>query len=145
LDEALTTGAQDQQVFVARPSTLHRRITNFSEIEGFLAARGFSVFFPEQHPFGEQMRTVRESRNLVIKRGSGALALLLGRPGKKTCYLVHHACTRYFLSSELLKNLDIEMKIVSGPFENKTEPYVDQSDYRIPLDYLKPTIENWMG
>jgi hypothetical protein len=145
LDKALTTGAQDQQVFVARPSTMHRRITNFSEIEGFLAARGFSVFFPEQHPFGEQMSTIRESRNVVIQSGSGALALLLGRPGTKACYLSHPAFTRIFLLSELLKNLDIEMKIVSGPFENKTEPYVDQSDYRIPLDYLKPTIENWMG
>jgi len=145
LDEALTTGAQDKQVFVARPNTLHRRITNFSEIEGFLAARGFSVFFPEQHPFGEQIRSLRESRNVVIQSGSGALALLLARPGTKACYLSHPAFSRIFLLSELLKNLDIEMKIVSGPFENKTEPYVDQSDYRIPLGDLKATIENWMG
>ncbi len=145
LDEALTTGAQDKQVFVARPNTLHRRITNFSEIEGFLAARGFSVFFPEQHPFGEQIRSLRESRNVVIQSGSGALALLLARPGTKACYLSHPAFSRIFLLSELLKNLDIEMKIVSGPFENKTEPYVDQSDYRIALGDLKATIENWMG
>jgi capsular polysaccharide biosynthesis protein len=145
LEGVLATAAQDKQVFVARPSTLHRRITNFSEVEGFLATREFSVFFPEQHSFGEQIRTVRESRNIVIQSGSGALALLLARPRTKACYLSHPGFLRIFLLSELLKNLDIEMKIVSGPFEHKTEPHVDQSDYRIPLEDLKSTIENWMG
>jgi hypothetical protein len=43
-----------------------------------------------------------------------------------------------------MKHVDVEMKIVSGPFETKMEPYLDQSDYRIPLDRLKPTIEGWM-
>ncbi len=145
LDEVLASAGQEKKVFIARPSTSHRRIMNFSEIEGFLVSQGFSVFFPEQHPFSEQVRTVRESRNIVIQSGSAALVLLLARPGTKACYLSHPAFSRIFLLAELLKSLDIEMKIVSGPFENKTEPYVDQSDYRIPLDYLKPTIENWMG
>jgi hypothetical protein len=145
LDQVLVAAGQDRQVFVARPSTLHRRVTNFDEIEGFLAAQGFSVFFPEQHPFGEQIRTLRESRNVVIQSGSGALALLLARRGTKACFLSHPAFSRIFLVSELLKNRDIEMKIVSGPFEHITQPYVDQSDYRIPLDSLKTMFKGWMG
>ncbi len=132
-------------MFIARPSTLHRRITNFSEIERFLGTQGFSVFFPEQHPFGEQVRAVRESRNIVIQNGSGAHALLLARPNTKACYLTHPGFPIVALLAELLKALDVEMKIVSGPFEKKTEPYLDQSDYRIPLDQLKPTNDNWMG
>ena len=145
LDEVLNTAGQDNQMFIARPSTLHRRITNFSEIERFLETQGFSVFFPEQHPFGEQVRAVRQSRNIVIQNGSAAHALLLARPGTKACYLSHPAFPIIALLSELLKHIGVEMKIVSGPFEGKTEPYLDQSDYRIPLDRLKPTIEDWMG
>src|SRR5207302_747363 len=70
LDDVLATAGPDRQVFIARPSTLHRRITNFSEIE---------------------------------------------------------------------------MKLVSGPFEPRTEPYLDQSDYSIPINRLGTTIESWMG
>jgi capsular polysaccharide biosynthesis protein len=144
LDEVLNTARPDKQVFIARPSTLHRRIANFDEIEGFLETRGFSVFFPEQHPFGEQVRTVRQARNIVIQNGSGAHALLLARPTTKACYLTHPAFPIVSLLAELLKALDVEMKIVSGPFEKKTEPYLDQSDYSIPVDRLGPVIEGWM-
>jgi capsular polysaccharide biosynthesis protein len=145
LDEVLATAGQDKQVFIARPNTLHRRITNFGEIGGFLETRGFSVFFPEQHPFGEQVRTVREARNIVIQNGSGAHALLLARPKTKACYLTHPGFPIVSLLAELLKAVDVEMKIVSGPFEKKTEPYVDQSDYRIPLDQLRSALDSWMG
>ncbi len=145
LDEVLTVGGHDKATFIARPSTLHRRITNFGEIEAFLGSQGFSLFFPEQHPFGEQVRAVRQSRNIVIQNGSAAHALLLARPGTKACYLSHPAFPIIALLSELLKHIDVEMKIVSGPFEGKTEPYLDQSDYRIPRDRLKPTIEDWMA
>jgi len=69
-------------VFVRSANTLHRRITNFSEIEGFWPREGFSVFFPEQS-LREQIRSLRESGNVVSQSGSGALALLLGRPGPK--------------------------------------------------------------
>jgi capsular polysaccharide biosynthesis protein len=144
LDEVLAVGGPEKETFIARPSTFHRRITNFDEIEGWLESQGFSVFFPEQHSFGEQVRRVRESRNIVIQNGSAAHALLLARRKTKACYLSHPAFPIISLLAELLKNLDVDMKIVSGPFETKREPYLDQSDYRIPLDRLKPTIERWM-
>jgi hypothetical protein len=144
LDEVLAVGGHDKATFIARPGTFHRRITNFGEIEAFLGSQGFSLFFPEQHPFGEQVRAVRQSRDIVIQNGSAAHALLLARPGTKACYLSHPAFPIIALLSELLKHVDVEMKIVSGPFEAKTGPYLDQSDYRIPLDRLKPTIGEWM-
>jgi Glycosyltransferase 61 len=144
LDEDLAVGGHEKQTFIARPGTRHRRIANFSEIEAFLESRGFSLFFPEQYPFGEQMRAVRQSRNIVIQSGSAALSLLLARPGTKACYLTHPAFLSAALFSELMKHVDVEMKIVSGPFEAKTEPYLDRSDYRIPLDWLKQTLEEWM-
>jgi Glycosyltransferase 61 len=144
LDEVLAVGGHEEQTFIARPSTRHRRIANFSEIEAFLESQGFSLFFPEQYSFGEQMRAVRQSRNIVIQNGSAAHSLLLARPGTKACYLTHPAFPIVALFSELMKHVDVEMKIVSGPFETKTEPYLDQSDYRIPLDRLKQTLEEWM-
>ena len=144
LDEVLALGGHEKQIFIARPSTRHRRIANFSEIEAFLESRGFSVFFPEDHSFGEQMRAVRQSRNIVIQNGSAAHSLLLARPGTRACYLTHPAFPIIALFSELMNHVDVEMKIVSGPFEKKTEPYLDQSDYLIPLDRLKQTFEEWM-
>jgi hypothetical protein len=143
-DQVLAVGGLDRETFIARPSTLHRRITNLGEIEAWLGSQGFALFFPEQHPFGEQVLTVRESRNIVIQNGSAAHTLLLARPETKACYLSHPAFPIISLLAELLKNLDVELKIVSGPFEQKTEPYLDQSDYRIPLDRLQPTVEDWM-
>jgi capsular polysaccharide biosynthesis protein len=144
LDEVLSIGASERATFIARPSTFHRRITNFGEIEGWLGSQGFALFFPEQHCFGEQVRRVREASNIVVQNGSAAHALLVARPKTKACYLSHPAFPIISLLSELLKHLGVELKIVSGPFEQKTEPYLDQSDYRIPLDQLKPTIEEWM-
>jgi Glycosyltransferase 61 len=144
LDEVLALGGHEKQTFIARPSSRHRRIANFSEIEGLLESQGFSLFFPERHPFGEQIRVVRQSRNIVVQSGSAAHSLLLARPGTKACYLSHPAFPMIALFSELMEHVDVEMKIVSGPFESKAEPYLDQSNYRIQVDRLKQTLEGWM-
>jgi len=56
----------------------------------------------------------------------------------------HPAFPIVALLAEMLRHVDVEIKIVSGPFERKTEPYLDQWDYRIPLDRLKPAIDGWM-
>ena len=124
---------------------MRRRITNISEVEAYLGAQGFSAFFPEQHSFDEQVRTVREARNIVTQSGSNMHALFLVRPGTRVCYLTHPFFPTIALFAELLRQLDIAMKLVSGPFEKKTEPYLDQSDYSVPLDRLAPVIEGWMG
>jgi hypothetical protein len=144
LDEVLATGGHQKQTFIARPSFRHRQIVNSSEVEAFLESRGFSLFFPEQHPFGEQIRAVRQSCNIVVQSGSAAHSLLLARPGTKACYLTHPAFPIIALFSELMEHVDVELKIVSGPFETKTEPYLDQSNYRIPVDRLKKTLDEWM-
>jgi Glycosyltransferase 61 len=144
LDEILAIGGHEKQTFIARPSSRHRRIANFGEVETLLESQGFSLVFPEQHPFGEQIRVVRQSRNIVVQSGSAAHSLLLARPGTKACYLTHPAFPIIALFSELMEHADVEMKIVSGPFETKTEPYLDQSDYRIPMDRLRQTLEGWM-
>ncbi len=143
LDEALGVGAQDHRTLIARPGVRHRRIANFAEIEAFLASKGFSLCFPEHHSFGEQMRAVRQSREIVIQSGSAMHSLLLARPGTKLCYLSHPAFPLISLFAELMRSVDVEMKIVSGPFERKTEPYLDQSDYSIPLDRLIPALAEW--
>jgi hypothetical protein len=144
LDEVSAVGGHEKQTFVARTSSRHRRIANFSEVEAFLQSQGFSLVFPEQHSFGEQIRTVRESHNIVVQSGSAAHSLLLARPGTKACYLTHPAFPIIALFSELMKHVEVEMKIVSGPFEMKVEPYLDQSDYRIEVDRLKQALEGWM-
>jgi hypothetical protein len=58
--------------------------------------------------------------------------------------LSHPAFPMIALFSELMEHVDVEMKIVSGPFESKAEPYLDQSNYRIQVDRLKQTLEGWM-
>jgi hypothetical protein len=145
LDETLSAGQHDRNLFLARPGTMRRRITNFGEVEAYFGARGFSAFFPEQHSFDEQVRTVREARNIVTQSGSNMHALFLARPGTRVCYLTHPFFPTIALFAELLRQLGVAMKIVSGPFEKKTEPYLDQSDYSIPLDRLDSVIEGWMG
>jgi hypothetical protein len=144
LDQSLNTETSKDNIFLARPSASYRRIINMAEIESFLKSHGFSTIFPENHSFAEQMRIIRGARNIVIQNGSATLGLLLARPGTKACYLSHPALPWVSMPAQLLKELGVDMKIVIGPFEQKTAPYVDRSDYRIPLDRLNQTLEEWM-
>lgn len=144
MDEALGIGASDRRTFLARPVARHRRIVNFDEIAAFLESQEFVTYFPEYDSFSEQMRNVRQSGDVVLQSGSAAHSLLFLRAGAKACYLSHPAFPIIALYAELLKQVGVEMKIVSGPFETRTEPYLDQSDYRIPLERLRSVIEQWM-
>jgi len=143
LDKRLSIGASDKNTFSARAATTHRRLTNNKEIEGFLKSRGFSTIFPEQHSFAEQARIIRQSRNIVIQAGSAALGLLLARPGTKVSLLSHPNFPTVSALSQMLKELGVDFKVVSGPFEQQVAPYLDRSDYQIPLNRLKEAIEPW--
>lgn len=141
LDDVLDVGPCGRRTFLARSGALHRRITNFDEIEAYLSSQGFSTFYPERHSFRDQARALRESNALVVQNGSASVALAFSPAKTKVCYLSHPAFPFIALLSELLKHLDVEFKVISGPFEKVTAPYVDQSDYRIPLDGIKHGVE----
>jgi hypothetical protein len=76
--------APAERVFISRGSkVLGRRLLNQAEIEGIFADRGFTIFYPELHPFEEQIATISSARLLAGLGGSAIHMAACAAPGTR--------------------------------------------------------------
>lgn len=87
--ERLPPVPEGQRIYVSR-SALNDRPTLLGEryLDRILAAQGFTIFRPEQHPIACQIATYRAARMVVFGEGSAVHALeLLGRHALRNVFL----------------------------------------------------------
>ena len=138
-----TSASLPDKLFWARPLDRYRKISNHEAIEDFIAGLGCKKFYPEQLGFGEQIRLIRAAKRIVVQNGSASHGLFFARPGTEVVMLSHPALPFMALYAEMLAQLGIDFKVVTGPFTRKGETYLDQSDYEIPLQRLAQVIGRW--
>lgn len=132
------------KLFWARVTGRHRKIDNFAPVESYLSQLGCVKYYPEQLEFGDQVRLIRSADRIVVQNGSASHALLFARPGTEVVMLSHPALPFMAIYAEILAQLGIDFRIVTGPFTRKGETYLDQSDYEIPLQRLAEVIGHWV-
>ncbi len=87
--------AHDRKIYLARRSTLHRKLINCAEIETIVDESGFDIVYPEDLSFGEQVKLVRSARYVLGPDGSALFLLFLARPGTRAAFLCHEDIVEY--------------------------------------------------
>jgi hypothetical protein len=128
-------------VFWARKPQRHRSIANMEEVTRLLATHGCAMHLPEAYDFRSQIALLRGTDRVVLQNGSGMHGIFLARPGTRVLFLSHTSLPFFSLFNEWLAQLGHDMTVITGPFVKRTAPYLDQSDYEIPLDSLRACLE----
>jgi Glycosyltransferase 61 len=128
-------------LFWARPVDRHRSIANAAEVTALLATHGFEHHLPEKRSFADQVALLRGTDRIVIQNGSAMHGAFLARPGTRLLFLSHPSLPFFALFNEWMLQLGHRMTVLTGPFVKRTAPYLDQSDYELPIDRLRSVLE----
>lgn len=124
--ERADTGTE--RVYLARKRHQHRRVLNGFSIEELMISRGFTIFYPDDHPFAEQVRRVRSARYIVGPDGSQMLTGLFARRGTKICFLNHAFVCDVLAGAFQFTEAGLDVTVFTGA--------VMPSDHRLSYDYI---------
>jgi capsular polysaccharide biosynthesis protein len=80
-------GGLGRRIWIVRPDQNVRRLTNASEVESALAARGFATVVPERLRFDQQVRLFAAADIVAGEAGSGLHGTVFSQPGTITLEL----------------------------------------------------------
>ena len=107
-------------------------------------ARGFTVVYPEDLSFAQQLRLVHHARHVVAPDGSNGLLAYFVSPGAKVCFLNSPHTLPLVELNGLLSALGAEFTIVTGPMtgEPTDEPF--WNDYSIDPERFCAFLDDWL-
>jgi Glycosyltransferase 61 len=108
-------GAEGRRLYIARDERQVRRLLNRVEIENVVRARGFDIYYPQEHSFLEQVRTIRSSSFIVGPEGSAMYSGFFASPGAKICILNHPFTHDVLTYTYLLQEVGLDVTIFTGP------------------------------
>jgi Glycosyltransferase 61 len=110
-----TSAANGGRVYLARREHLVRKLLNGPTIEALASSRGFTIFYPEEHSFVEQVRKIRSSAYILGPEGSAMYLNFFAMPGTKLCILNHPFTHDTLTYTYLLQELGVDVTIFTGP------------------------------
>jgi hypothetical protein len=83
--EARDHGARPERIFLSRSRLTNnvRAADNETQIDAFMADRGFTVVYPEELPLARQIALIRGAKIIAGCDGSALHLALFGRPGQR--------------------------------------------------------------
>lgn len=139
-----------ERLYLARKRHLHRRIVNGASVEQLMASLGFTIFYPEDHPFAEQVRRVRSARYIVGPDGSQMLTGLFARRGTKICFLNHAFVCDVLAGAFQFSEAGLDVTIFTGaviPGYHRFNTQLDfiHENYFIDPNLLAHFLDGWLG
>ena len=120
------TKTYPKKIFVARPSNNHRVIVNQAEIEKFLLKNNFSIIYPENLSFVEQVRYFASADVIVGANGAALTNLIFVKTSAQVFILINKNIQDYCMQYNLAK------------FVGKSEVYHISGTPHGKLKYLYP-------
>jgi capsular polysaccharide biosynthesis protein len=134
-----------ERVFLARkPSRVKKRMVNHVEIEALARERGFQVIYPEDLPFGEQIRVAHQAKYLMGPEGSNMLLPIFGSTGAKVCVLTSPNTFPLADINGIVTQRGIDYTLFTGPFVTMDEDWLFWNDYRIDTTSLAEFLDEWL-
>jgi hypothetical protein len=122
------------------------RNVNVAAIEAAARERGFSIVYPEDLDFAEQVRLVRQARFITGPDGSAIYFLSwFAQPGTKLCSLTHDHTIGLPVLTGLLSAVGIDVTILTGPRVQIDPEYPDFADYTIDEAGFCEFLDQWLG
>lgn len=131
-----------QLVYVARRRGTNRSILNDQEVINTLVELGFSIVYPENLSFPEQIALFSNAKIIVGPSGAGMANIVFARPDCKIAILapVTYSANFYFFS-QIAQYLNQQIVYVGG---KPIEPSDVHSQYQINVHVLQKLITEYL-
>ncbi|MBV8155854.1 MAG: glycosyltransferase family 61 protein [Candidatus Eremiobacteraeota bacterium] len=150
-DAAVPLATGIDRVYLARRDDLPRKLLNRRSVEALVRSRGFTVIYPEDHPFLDQVRLLRHARFVVGPEGSGIYLSFFSRPGSKLCVLNHPFTHDLLNFCYIVQQNDIDVTLFTGPaIRLNNEPgypnfgFPHYADYEIDTTAFADFLDEWL-
>jgi capsular polysaccharide biosynthesis protein len=133
-----------KRVFLARTTLRHRKLVNRDAIESMAARVGFTIAYPEDVSFAEQLALVRGADRILAPEGSAIFLAFFAPVAAKLCVLTHPLTDVLAEYNGLLAVHGVEVCGLSGPFVRQNEEVPHDSDYEIATEAFSRFLLNWL-
>jgi hypothetical protein len=142
IEPSLPVRSGPESIFLARKKGQHRKLSNDIEIMWMAESRGFTVIYPQDHDFLEQLSLVRNSRVIIGLEGSAIYLAFFAKPGTKICILSPPHIAGLTAYTSLLEAVGItDITIMTGPVVRPDVNYPHRSDFSIPEDAFQTFLD----
>ena len=141
-DVALTLygGKPDgRPVFITRPETGRRRLSNQSQVSAYLEGHGYCAIDPGRLSLAEQVRVFSGAERIVGSVGAGLTNILYAPSGADIAYLCNGIIDLFFWDIAGLCDLRFSWIFAATPRPWTPEDYVQ--DYTMSLDVLRINLD----
>ncbi len=144
-DRTAGSAVSSGRLFLGRRAFSYRRLINHGPIEAVAEAHGFRVEYPEDLDFVALVRLVREARYIAGADGPALFLTLFARPGTKLCILSHPDTAGLSGLTTLLRELEIDAVVLTGPYVRIGEEFGDGSVYQIDENGFRGFLNTWLA
>jgi len=130
-----------EKIFLARHSSLWRRLVTAADIEAIARQYGFAVVYPETLGFDEQIAMMANAKYVVLPEGSAVFLCYFARPGTRICILQHPITEGTNAYDAHFDGCDVT--ILTGPFQRRDPVFPHRSDYLIELQVFGEFLDRW--
>jgi capsular polysaccharide biosynthesis protein len=131
-----------ERLFLARKEGQHRKLSNDAAIRRMAERRGFTVIFPQDHDFIDQLSLVRNARAIIGLEGSAIYLAFFAQPGTKLCVLSPPHIAGLTAYTSLLEAIGIaDITIMTGTVVRPNANYPHRSDFSIPEDVFQTFLD----
>lgn len=143
-DRAIAAPGRREKLFLGRRSFRHRKLVNREAVEASAMAQGFSVVYPEDLSFAEQVRLLRGARFVVGPEGSALFLCFFAKPGTRVLFLNHRHTAGLPLITSLLEAIGLNVTVMTGPSLASHPEYPHFDDYEIDSLAFHRFLESWV-
>lgn len=135
-----------ERVYLARRIHRHAHhiLCNHAQIEALARSRGFSICYPEDLTFAEQVHLVRGARFVLAPTGSAVFLGVFARPGMRLCLLDDARTIAFELFQSLFGGVGVATTVFTGPVVAEHELYYEWADYEIDAGALELFLDHWL-
>jgi hypothetical protein len=150
-DAAVPLATGDDRIYLARRDDLPRKLLNRRSVEALVRSRGFTVIYPEDHSFLDQVRYLRHARFVIGPEGSGIYLSFFSRPGTKLCVLNHPFTHDLLNFCYIVEDNNVDVTLFTGPaIRRNNEPgypnfgFPHYADYEIDTNAFERFLDIWL-
>ena len=129
-------------VFLARKPHRWAQVVNAPEIEAIAEEHGFTVVYPEELTFIEQVNLLANAKRVVAPQGSALFLCYFASPGTKLLVLDNESPEGVNLWRVFFP--DCELVAMSGTIVDPDERFPHRASYRVAPQHFREVLREWL-
>ena len=131
-----------ENVFLARQPWLWGQLVNASEIEAVADEQGFTVVYPDELTFVEQVNLVANAKRVLAPEGSALFLCYFASPGTRLLILENAVVEDANVWRAFFPNC--EPTAMAGTVVDRDDGFPHRSSYRIDPQRFRDFLREWL-